>query len=337
MKHFCSIMAGFLAFSLIFCLFGCAQTQTNAAAAQSTDTLPDRDMDTLSVGAVIIARDSVNEQQVYDFVSNLFEQQAALAARHPIGALLDLDYAASVTEVPYHPGAARFFEEQGRQVSVKEGAGTGGVANLTMGTGNNGGNYFSFGSVLADLTNEKCNFTVKAVTSAGSKSNLEDMEAGAVQLCFVQADMMSYAYTGTRLFAAPYQGFSVVAAVYQECMQILTNDPALQTVDQLAGKRVCIGLNGSGVYYNALDVLAAYGLAEDSIQPVYQAFGDCADSLREGSIDAAFIVAGLPTPAVAGLVGESDIGLVAMDQEHLNGLLASNPFYSIGTIPAGTY
>ena len=29
------------------------------------------------------------------------------------GAELDLEYAASMTSVPYHPGAAKYFEEQG--------------------------------------------------------------------------------------------------------------------------------------------------------------------------------------------------------------------------------
>ena len=79
-----------------------------------------------------------------------------------------------------------------------------------------------------------------------------------------------------------------------EQVQIVTCDPDIKSVADLKGKTVSIGASGSGVYYNALDILAAYGLTEDDITAQYQDFGNSADSLQDGKIDAAFVVAGAP-------------------------------------------
>ncbi len=117
---------------------------------------------------------------------------------------------------------------------------------------------------------------------------------------------MAYAYNGTNLFESKVEGFSTVAALYMEQVQIVTTNPAIKTVADLAGKSVSIGAPGSGVYFNAIDVLGAYGLTEDDIKPTYQSFSDSADALKNGQIDAAFIVAGAPTTAVTDLATTKD-------------------------------
>ena len=309
-----------------------APAATKAPAAAVSDT------STVAVGAVILARDDVNEDEIYAFVSTIFENAAAITEQHAKGGELDLKFASGVTSVPYHPGAARYFQEKGVTVAaVKEGAGTGAKANLTFGTGSDTGTYYGFGSVLANYVSNANDFTVTAVVSGGSKANIEDMDANDVQLAFAQSDVMSYAFNGERLFETPIQGFSVVAALYMEQVQIVTTNGAIASVADLKGKSVSIGAVGSGVYFNAIDVLEAYDMTEKDIKPVYQSFGDSADSLKDGKIDAAFIVAGAPTNAITSLAASKSVYLVSMDDSHINSLLASNPFYSAYVIPAGTY
>ena len=302
-----------------------------SAAASSADT------DTVAVGAVVIARDDVSEDAVYAFVSNIFENTDAIAQQHGKGAELKLDFATSVTSVPYHAGAAKYFAEKGYDVAVKAGSGSGSSGNLTFGTGGDTGTYYAFGSVLANYVTNNSDFKVTAVSSGGSKANIEDMMAGDVQLGFAQSDVMSYAYNGERLFDEKVEGFSVVAALYMEQVQIVTTNASIKSVADLAGKTVSIGAVGSGVYFNAIDALEIYGLSEGDIKPVYQSFGDSADSLKDGKIDAAFIVAGAPTPAITDLASGTSVYLVSIDKEHTDSLLASSPFYSAYTIPAGTY
>ena len=105
----------------------------------------------------------------------------------------------------------------------------------------------------------------------------------------------------------------------------------------MKGKNVSIGASGSGVYFNAIDLLNAYGLTEEDINPTYESFADSADSLKDGKIDAAFITAGAPTTAVTDLGTAKDVYLVSIDDEHMKTLLEECPYYTENTISADTY
>ena len=76
----------------------------------------DEDCQTVAVGAVVIANNTVSEDAVYDFVSTVFNDKAEIAKSHDKGNELDLAFASSITNVPYHPGAAKYFAEQGIEV-----------------------------------------------------------------------------------------------------------------------------------------------------------------------------------------------------------------------------
>lgn len=328
------IFAIFLTICMVFSLTACG-----GGGGEGGDAPAPTDTDTVAVGAVVIAADGISEDAIYDYVSAIFENTDTLAQQHGKGAELDLDYAASITDVPYHPGAAKYFAEKGYDVPVKEGAGDGSInsKSLTFGTGGDTGTYYAFGSVLSQYVSNNTDVSVTAVTSGGSKANIEDLMAGDVQLGFVQTDVMSYAYSGTNLFTEKLDGFSVVAALYMEQVQIVTLDPAIASVADLEGKTVSIGAVGSGVYFNAIDCLNAYGLTEEDINPVYQAFGDSTESLQDGKIDAAFIVAGAPTNAITTLATSNTVYLVGFDKEHIDALIEISPYYAPNTIPASTY
>ena len=173
----------------------------------------------------------------------------------------------------------------------------------------------------------------------GSQQNIYAMDEGDAQLGFVQSDVMAYAYNGTSLFEdeGKIDSFSTVAALYMEQVQIITVDPEIKTVADLKGKSVSVGDSGSGVYFNALDVLGAYDMTLDDIKPTFQSFGDSADALQDGKIDAAFIVAGAPTTAVVSLSTNRDVYVVELDDEHIDKLIATSPYYSKNVIPAAAY
>ena len=210
---------------------------------------------------------------------------------------------------------------------------------LTFVTGGETGTYYAFGSVIAQYVSANTNLSVTAVSGNGSKANVEDMDAGSYELGFCQSDVMSYAHDGTNIFAetGAVDSFSTVAALYMEQVQIVTMNPDIKTVEDLRGKSVSIGALGSGVYFNAVDVLGCYDMTIDDITPVYQSFGDSADSLKDGKIDAAFIVAGAPTTAITDLSTSGQVYLVSIDDEHVDKLIAASPYYSKYTVSADTY
>ena len=213
-----------------------------------------------------------------------------------------------------------------------------GCTKLVFTTGGAQGTYYGFGGVLAGKVGEKTSTTITAITSGGSKANIEAMDDGDAQLGFVQSDVGAYAYKGMRLFEDKITNFSTVANLYMEQVQIVTLDPAIKTVADLKGKNVSVGAAGSGVYFNAVDVLEAYGLnIERDIKPTYQSFGDSVEALQDGKIDAAFIVAGAPTTAVTSLAATKKVYLVGFDDEHVLSLIAKSPYYSMNVIKKDVY
>jgi TRAP transporter TAXI family solute receptor len=214
-----------------------------------------------------------------------------------------------------------------------------GGSKVTFTTGGEAGTYYGFGSVLAQKVSDVTSTNVTAITSGGSAANIDAIDIGDAQLGFSQSDVLAYAYAGERTFEeiGAIDSFSIVAPLYMEQVQIVTLNPDIKTVADLKGKAVSIGAAGSGVYFNAIDVLGAYGLTEDDIKPTYQSFGDSAEALQDGQIDAAFVVAGAPTTAITSLAASKSVYLVSLDDEHIDALIEASPFYSKAVIPADTY
>jgi len=210
--------------------------------------------------------------------------------------------------------------------------GCGAKKELTFTTGSETGTYYGFGTVLAGQISDKTDTTVTAIVGKGSKANIELMDVGDAQMGLVQSDVMSYAYEGKSLFTDAIKGFSTVAALYMEQVQIVTLDPTIKSVADLKGKTVSVGESGSGVYFNAIDVLAAYDLTLDDINPTYQSFGDSTEALQDGKIDAGFIVSGAPTNAITSLATTRDVYLVELDDEHIAKLIEASPYYSKNVI-----
>ncbi|MBE6779215.1 MAG: TAXI family TRAP transporter solute-binding subunit [Ruminococcaceae bacterium] len=215
------------------------------------------------------------------------------------------------------------------------GAGT----SMTMGTGGTAGTYYAYGGVLGNHIKTNCGISVNVVSTDGSKANILGIDAGNYQLGTVQSDVLAYAAAGSRSFEkeGAIDSFRVVGGLYAEAVQLVTMDPAIKSVADLRGKKVSIGAAGSGVYFNAVDVLAAAGMTVEDIDPQYQSFADSADALKDKKIDAAFIVAGAPTPAIQELCTAADAYLVPIDGAIAEALLKTSPYYTTYKVPAGTY
>jgi len=211
---------------------------------------------------------------------------------------------------------------------------------LKYATGGTSGTYYGFSGVIANVLNEKLknSLSLKVESTGASKANIQMLASGDADIAIVQNDVMYYAYTGTDLFAGgnPITSFSAVASCYPEYVQILAKKD-ITSIEQLSGKNVSVGDAGSGTEFNAKQILGAYNLTFDDIKVSNQSFADSADALKNGTIDAAFVVAGYPTTAVTELATNFDFNLLSIDAAHAEKLQADYGFYYYGVIPANTY
>ena len=217
--------------------------------------------------------------------------------------------------------------------------GAAGGVQMELGTGSDSGVYQSYGDILSQVLTENSGIQLIPHSTDGSKENIQGIHSGRFQLGLVQSDVMTYAWQGRRSFEEEgrMDSFRAVAGLYSEAVQLITMDPSIQEVDDLKGKTVSVGSPGSGVFFSAFDVLDAANITMNDIIPVYKSFTDSTQALRDREIDAAFIVAGAPTPAVTDLCRTDTAFLVPINQIIRKRLMDANPFYVTCTVPANSY
>ena len=212
---------------------------------------------------------------------------------------------------------------------------------LFMATGGTSGTYYAYGGAVAAVLQDKVadfKLTINVESTGASLNNINLVNDGENQIAIVQNDVMDYAYAGSELFSEVTDGFYAMAAAYAEVCQIVANPSAgINSVEDLRGKRVSVGDVGSGVEFNAVQILAAHGISFDDIDKQNLSFADSAASLKDNKIDAFFCTAGAPTTAITELTTTNDVIVLNVVGDAAATLVENHPFYTSYVIPGGTY
>ena len=212
---------------------------------------------------------------------------------------------------------------------------------LRIGTGGTAGTYFPVGVLVAQLVSQPGKILVTAQASNGSLGNVIGVANGSLESGFSQADVASWAYTGTGIFAdkAAVPGLRLIANLYPESIHIVVKrGSGIKTVADLRGKRVALDEAGSGTLINARQVLNSYGLKESDVQAEYIKPGMASGRMKAGTLDAFFLTAGAPAQAIADLASSGfELELLPIDGPAATRLRAASPFFQTDTIEAGTY
>ena len=200
------------------------------------------------------------------------------------------------------------------------------VQPLVMGTGAETGSYFLFGTILSNVITAHADgaLSVEAVSSGGSRGNLDGLVSGEYQLGFVQSDVAASSLAGDEKYA----DVRALAGLYPIPVQIVTTDPDIKTLADLKGRRIAVGPAGSAVFNTATELLGAAGISiNEDVTLDYMSFGDAAEDLKTRAIDAAFLVATVPTNSVRELAMAVPTYLVAVDDAPLEAFLTAHPYY----------
>jgi uncharacterized protein len=211
---------------------------------------------------------------------------------------------------------------------------------VNIGTGGTAGTYFPLGGAFAEVWNKDIPGVNATATSTGaSVANINLLKEGNVEAVIIQNDIASYSETGTIMFdGAAFPEIRGLCTLYSEPLQLVTTDDDIRTVADLKGKRVAVGAIGSGVEANARQIIAAAGLDfEKDINPKFLSFSEASTGLKDKQLDAAFLVAGVPTAAIVDLSTQNDVYVVPIDGDTAKNLMETYPFYTEFIIPAETY
>jgi TRAP transporter TAXI family solute receptor len=154
---------------------------------------------------------------------------------------------------------------------------------------------------------------VRGVSSEGSLGNLRLLDAGTAQFAIAQNDIARNAYNGTGRFAgAPQPELRAVASLFPEPIHVVVRaDSKIASVADLRGKRVDLGLEGSGTRANARAILSVTGVPESALAEARaSALPQAAKALAEGRIDAFFATINAPAHEIVRLASRIPIALV---------------------------
>ncbi len=225
---------------------------------------------------------------------------------------------------------------------------------FTIGTGGTGATYYPIGGLIANAISKppgsrECDqggscgvdgLIASAVSSRGSVDNVNGIMSGLRNSGFVQSDVAYWSYTGTGTNEGkpPMDKLRAIAALYPEHIHLIAlKDSGIKSVADLKGKRVSLDEPGSGTRVDALLILQAAGLSENDISAEALKPGPAGDALRNGKIDAFFIVAGYPIGSLVDLASAVDVELVPIDGDVAKALTDKYGFFSTSDIPADTY
>ncbi|MDR3438554.1 TAXI family TRAP transporter solute-binding subunit [Telmatospirillum sp.] len=224
---------------------------------------------------------------------------------------------------------------------------------LRIGTGPAGESYFQIGGLIAGAISSppgtpacerggSCGIPgviAAALATAGSVSNVEAISDGRLDGALVQADIAAWAANGQPPFQDRTGGrLRSIANLYANQLHLVVPaDSPIKSPRDLRGKRVALGVKGSGTLVHARQVLAAWAVKESDVKASYQGSAIAADRMQRGDLDAFFVVDGIPVLSIAELAKVLPITLVPLAGGGAEKLRRANSLLASTTIAAGTY
>lgn len=197
---------------------------------------------------------------------------------------------------------------------------------FVIATGSDGGAYQHFAARYRPIL-ARYGIRLEERTSAGSSQNLNwllDAAAG-VDVAFIQ---------GSSGIVREDSPLRALGSLYYEPLWVFyRGKPDLERLEDLAGKRVAIGAQGSGTYSLARELLDAHGLGEDKVRTAALSGLAAAQALQAGEVDAVFVV-GPPHSAAIWLLLHSD-GVALLSFTQAEAYTRRFPYLNRVTLPRG--
>lgn len=202
---------------------------------------------------------------------------------------------------------------------------------LGMMTGSRKGTYFQFGLNMMEMT-KQYGFDLHVYNSKGSVENVYAVyKRPKTQMGIVQSDVLAFVLkvkTNATLKRIAKKT-KMIFPLYNEEIHLLGKN-AIRSFDDLEGKTVAIGKEGSGTYLTSKLLFEVSGIRPGSM--LAMGTQNALSRLQQGSIDAMFYVAGFPVKLFSENVSQGQgLHLVPIINKSIT------EFYPMAQIPAQTY
>ena len=177
---------------------------------------------------------------------------------------------------------------------------------IVMSVGNNGGIYRAFATQYATAL-AKQGITLELHQSSGAVENYQRLRdpSSPYDVALIQSGIGD---------AREAPNLRLLASVsYEPLWLFYRSNTPIDKLSQLSGKRIGIGIPGSGLHRLTLELLAACGTTASNAALIELSAQNANNALRNGEIDAAFFIGGPDSLLIEGLLN-SDLKLMSFSQ-----------------------
>ncbi|MEQ1830738.1 MAG: serine/threonine-protein kinase, partial [Pirellula sp.] len=192
---------------------------------------------------------------------------------------------------------------------------------MTIASGTPGGMYFELAGILAERIQARCGRESHVSATDGSLENLRQLEFNKAHLALMQESSVRS------------DQVAVVAPMFFEAFHILVREELdVNSIDQLAGKRIIMGAKDSGTRQAATRLLKHFGITPERISIIE---GDWTQSEQHQDVDAIIAVIRVGQQGISDLLKDKRFRLIAI--ENAGALALSEPMFRLFEIPSQAY
>jgi uncharacterized protein len=217
-------------------------------------------------------------------------------------------------------------------------AATGQPVTIRLSTGFRSGNFRPFSEALAKGYGQLMpDVRIHQVDTSGSLDNIQGLEDGAIDIGLSQAGIAYMAYNGRlRQSARPMRRIRGIAILNSSAVQLLVGPrSSIRSLDDLVGRRVGVGPDGSGAAVIVHALLHSY-FSPGDVHEVNATVPETNSMMLADAIDAAFTVSSVPNEDVKHMT-EAGARLIPIRGPRVDRLRTMYPFFRSEIIPAGVY
>jgi TRAP transporter TAXI family solute receptor len=211
------------------------------------------------------------------------------------------------------------------------------VTTIRLGTSERDGTFWSEGEAIASLLQKDMGMRADILAAEhASIENARRLDAGLVELGFMASNWIGRAFRGETPFDDPI-ALRMVAPANSGAMFFITRaDSDLRTVGDLAGRRVAIGPEGSGMVQHIHTIFGVLGIGFGDFEPAYLSFEEGAAALRAGEVDAQWQCP-YPNRVMQNLSETCDVRVLSYPRDALQQVLSAIDHYRPAVMPAGFF
>jgi TRAP transporter TAXI family solute receptor len=214
---------------------------------------------------------------------------------------------------------------------------------VRMVSGPSGGSWYPLGAKIMQVFDEQVEGISTSNTSGGGISNIKAVHGGDAEIGWSYAHTSYNGYAGQGKFDKPHDSVRHFATLYPAMFQVaVPADSPIQSFEDMNGKNISPGkAQWTGTAF-AESIIKAYGFGFDDIRANggtvhHVSYTESVALMKDGHIDVFMAATSMPQASFLELEHSPGIRFIGLPENKLNEIIAANPGYIPGLMPAGVY